>query len=209
MSFLDAALIIGSFSLAYTVAAMTPGPALIVVTQTSISASRRAGIFNALGFGVGALIWAICALFGLNLLFTEVPWIYQTVKILGGLYLLYLGYRLWRSKGIDGIEIRADALQTTSLAAFGKGLIIQLTNPEIIIFMGAVLSSLLPTDPPPAMLTVVLVIIFSVEFIWYSIVAIVCSHDRLRTGYARASRIIDRIAGTLLALIALRLFFWN
>src|SRR5215468_7065968 len=82
---------------AITVGAMSPGPSFVMVARTAVATSRTAGLFAALGMGVGGLVLAIAALLGLHSLLLAVPSAYVTLKVLGGLYLGYLGLRMWRS----------------------------------------------------------------------------------------------------------------
>jgi threonine/homoserine/homoserine lactone efflux protein len=186
------------FGLFHLVAVVGPGPSLIVVTQTSISLSRRAGIFNALGFGVGSVIWAVAAIFGLSLVFTAFPWIYVFVKTAGALYLIYLGVMLLLSKGMSEIADRA-------VSSFLKGLIIQISNPKVVIFMGSIMTTLLPKDPSSEMLIWVVAIIFINEFLWYSLVASVFSIATLRNAYLKVAKTVDRLAGMFLGGLGLRI----
>lgn len=73
-------LLLAAIGTAHLLAVLSPGPSFLVVARTAMASSRAAGIWAALGMGVGSLIWAVAALFGLNLLFTLVPWLYMTSR---------------------------------------------------------------------------------------------------------------------------------
>lgn len=197
--------ILGSFWLFHLLAVISPGPSLIVVTQTAISISRRAGVANALGFGIGSLIWAIAAIFGLGILFSAVPLIYAIVKAAGALYLIFLAFKLLRSDGIiDPVADNGTAAKT-GFGAFRTGLFIQLSNPKVVIFMGSILTTLLPQSASPVLLAWVLTIIFLNEFLWYSLVATMFSIDRVRAFYAKVSKTVDHIAGLFLGALGIRI----
>ena len=100
MNSLEFLFILGGFWLVHLLAVISLGPSLVVITKTSMSVSRQAGIANALCFGVGSVIWALAGIFGLGILFATVPWIYLVVKTADAFYLIFLGYRLLRSNGI-------------------------------------------------------------------------------------------------------------
>lgn len=202
---LDFFIVLSGFWLFHLLAVISPGPSLIVVTQTSISTSRQAGIANALGFGLGSVIWALAAIFGLGILFATIPWVYLIVKTAGALYLIFLGYTLLRSNGMVPIERPNCVEQQTHLKALLKGLIIQLSNPKVVIFMGSILTTLLPQNPPIGLLVCVIAAIFLNEFIWYSLVATAFSSNQLRECYARISKTVDRIAGLFLGALGLRI----
>ncbi|ENM5915680.1 LysE family transporter, partial [Vibrio mimicus] len=76
--------------------AMTPGPSFILVVQTAMSKSRSEAIRISIGLGLGASTFAFIASMGLIALFDAVPEFYIAFKVLGGLYLCYLGVKMWR-----------------------------------------------------------------------------------------------------------------
>ena len=51
----------------------------------------------ALGMGLGGALFGTLALAGLSALLLQVEWLYMTLKLIGGAYLVYLGIRMWRS----------------------------------------------------------------------------------------------------------------
>ena len=75
---------------------MSPGPSFVVVVRASAALSRRDGLASALGMGCGGLVFAGLALAGLQAVLMQVSWLYLVLKVAGGAYLCYLGYRIWR-----------------------------------------------------------------------------------------------------------------
>ena len=47
-------------------AAISPGPAVLMTARTGVTQGLRMGIWMAAGIGLGAVFWAVCALFGLD-----------------------------------------------------------------------------------------------------------------------------------------------
>lgn len=205
MTPLDFAITLAGFGVIHLLAVVSPGPSLIVVTRTSIAVSRNAGFMTALGFGVGSVIWALAAIFGLNILFSAVPWLYLAVKISGALYLIFLAYKLLRSKGLEEFAVEGALVPQSLVRSFLKGLFVQLSNPKVVIFMGSMLVTLLPKNPSPEMLMAVIVLIFFDEFVWYSLVAAAFSVERLRNTYRRVSKTVDRVAGVFLGGLGVRI----
>ena len=70
--------------------AVTPGPETILTIRLS-SLRRRAGLVYALGTATGTVIWMVLALTGVSALLTVYPAAVQVLKIVGGLYLCFLG----------------------------------------------------------------------------------------------------------------------
>lgn len=75
----------------------TPGPNMLLVSQTTVSCSRVDGILVACGVALGACAWALVATLGFALVFSIMPWIGNGLKALGGAYLIWLGVRMWRN----------------------------------------------------------------------------------------------------------------
>ena len=53
----------------HLVAAASPGPAILMSARTGVTEGFRTGLFLAMGLGLGAVFWAVAALFGLAVLF--------------------------------------------------------------------------------------------------------------------------------------------
>ena len=82
--------------LAYTacfLGLMSPGPNVLAVIGTAMGEGRKPGL--ALGFGVaaGSFCWATLTVAGLTTLITAYAWLLGAIKIAGGLYLLWLGFK--------------------------------------------------------------------------------------------------------------------
>ncbi len=81
---------------ALVLGAISPGPSFLFVARTAVAASRRSGIASAAGMGLGASIVCALALLGVRTVLAQAQWLYVTFKLLGGIYLCYLAWRLWR-----------------------------------------------------------------------------------------------------------------
>src|ERR1043165_1528940 len=82
---------------ALTVGVVSPGPSFVMIARTAVSSSRSDGVAAAVGMGTGGVLFAVAALVGLQAFLLAVPSLYLLLKVLGGLYLAYLGLRIWRS----------------------------------------------------------------------------------------------------------------
>ncbi|MCA1737551.1 MAG: LysE family transporter, partial [Actinobacteria bacterium] len=65
------AVVLGSVFAIHVLAMISPGPNVLVVTQTALSDTRRAGIVTALGVAVGSTLWSSAALFSLSVVFAQ------------------------------------------------------------------------------------------------------------------------------------------
>ena len=189
---------------ALTLGAMSPGPSFVMVARTAVAVSRAGGLAAALGMGVGGLVFAALALLGLHVLLTAVPGFYIAFKVAGGVYLIYLGWLIWRGArqplDMDGAPVRAGR-------SFWLALLTQLSNPKTALVYASVFVSLLPREVPAVAAALLLAIIFTIEAGWYAIVAFALSARSPRAAYLRSKTWIDRAAGTVMAALGLKLIY--
>jgi threonine/homoserine/homoserine lactone efflux protein len=198
-----------SIAVALTLGAMSPGPSFILVARTSVAVSRRDGLAAAVGMGVGGVFFSTIALLGLLAILTAVPLLHLALKVLGGTYLAYLGYRIWRGAR-QPVVLESTSLQNHAAQAwrsFVLGLVTQVSNPKTAIVYASVFASLLPHDIPSVVPVVLPIMVFAIETTWYSVVALALSSPSPRARYLASKRWIDRTAGTIMSLLGLKLIF--
>lgn len=181
---------------------VSPGPSFVFIAQRSISLSRGDGVSASLGMGLGGVIYAILALVGIQLLLLSFPLIYGALKVLGGLYLLYLAYKIGKaSKEALVIPSRDQPGRTNKSLSFGLGLITQLSNPKTAVVYSTVFATFLPAEFDWRFVVSLLISVFLIESLWYAFVAMVLSTRGPREVYRRFKKGIDRTAATLLGAI--------
>jgi threonine/homoserine/homoserine lactone efflux protein len=184
------------------IGAMSPGPSFVVVVRASAAVSRRDGLASALGMGCGGLVFAGLALAGLQALLMQVSWLYLVLKVAGGAYLCYLGYRIWRGAKVpletnDGTKPVAGGWRKSFAIAFAT----QISNPKTAIWYASVFAAFLPNPIPTWLFWAVPPLIFALEAGWYTIVALAFSAARPRAIYLGAKLWIDRFAGGVVGLL--------
>ncbi len=190
----------------HLLAVASPGPSTVLVIQTAAVAGRRGGLLAALAMMVGALLWATAALFGLQALFARFEWLYLAFRIGGAIYLFYLAIQLWRHARDPLPEIPVGlAIHMTGWQGFLRALLLQLSNPKIMVFFGSIFLSLLPQNLPAWMDATVLAVVAVNEFTWFALLAVVFSGGAARAFYRRAKLWLDRLMGGVLGLLGLRL----
>jgi threonine/homoserine/homoserine lactone efflux protein len=196
-------------ALVHLLAVASPGPSTVLVIQTAASSGRRGGLLAAVAMMVGALAWAAAALYGLQALFARFEWLYVAMRIGGGLYLLYLAAMLWRHAGAPLPVADPGEPRRSGWQVFVRALLLQVSNPKIVVFFGSIFLSLLPSQPPGWMQGAVLAIVAVNEFVWFALLALVFSGDSARAFYRRAKVWMDRVMGGVLGLLGLRLALWD
>jgi threonine/homoserine/homoserine lactone efflux protein len=199
-------LALAGLAVVHLLAVASPGPSTMLMIQTAAVAGRRSGLVAAVAMMGGAMVWAIAALFGLHVLFARFEWIYLAFRIVGAMYLLYLAVTLWRHARDPLPDVVAEgAAALSGWQGFLRALLLQLSNPKLIVFYGSIFLSLLPHNLPSWMDGIVLAIVAFNEFTWFALLALLFSGRPARAFYRRAKFWLDRFMGGALALLGLRL----
>ena len=203
---MEAAVALAGLAVIHLLAVASPGPSTVLVIQTAAGSGRRAALLAAFAMMLGALAWAAAALYGLQALFARFEWLYVAFRIGGGAYLLYLAFMLWRHAGAPLQEMSAEAAaRATGWHGFLRALLLQLSNPKIMVFFGSIFLSLLPAQTPAWMGGAALAIVAANEFIWFALLALLFSGDSARAFYRRTKLWLDRLMGGALAVLGARL----
>lgn len=125
----------------------TPGPAVLLAISNSVSNGPRSALVCSLGNALGLFIVSGIAMAGMGVVLATSTIAFTVLKVLGALYLIYLGYKQWNSRA----NVFSGANQTqsgTSWQLFGKGIVLALTNPKAILFFSALLPQFLTPGLP-------------------------------------------------------------
>ena len=190
---------------ALTVGVVSPGPSFVMVARMAAASSRSRALGAALGMGVGGLLFASAALLGLQSVLHAVPALYVALKVLGGLYLCYLGLLIFRSARqplpAEAIDPRASGARRS----FWLGLATQLSNPKTAIVYASVFAAFLPEQFSLAFAVALLALVFLVEAGWYSLVALALSSAAPQRAYLSCKAWVDRLAGAVMVGLGIRL----
>ena len=195
--------------LAHIIIMITPGPNTLLIAQTSATNSRVAGLLVALGVATMGLIWPILAIIGLGVILAKVGWIYSILKIVGGLYLIYLGYKSWRSAGQPVALTPSSVTHKHRKSFYFLGFFTSLSNPKVIIFMGSFFTSMLPITSP-TWVKIVVIIVFAINSLWWhTLVAYAFSTARVQNIYRASKSWLERVTGGVFMVLGARLALTN
>jgi threonine efflux protein len=184
-----------------------PGPNVVLVAHAAARESRVAGFMAALGLAAGAALWAAAAAIGLGVL-SALEWLQQILRLAGAAYLVWLGVQLWLKSGAAlpaTTSATAPAVATPGWRPFRLGIMANVANPISLVFFTGIFAAVLPPDLPVWVRAAAVLVIAVDALIWYASLALVFSSRPARSGYARARRWVDRIAGALLIAFGVRL----
>ncbi|AZM37835.1 threonine export protein RhtC [Acinetobacter baumannii] len=187
-------------------ALITPGSDFFLVSQTAVSRSRKDAVLVAFGICLGAMVWSLLALMGLNIIFEKMAWLKQGLLVAGGLYLCWLGYQMLRSAFSKGEQsIKQIVLPQSPYLFFMKGLLTNLSNPKAVIYFGSVFSLFLANPLFDQHHSLLFIIIAIETLLWFLVVAFVFSLPTFRTAYQNFAKWIDGISGGIFTLLGVYL----
>lgn len=122
---------------------ITPGPDLVYVLTQGISNGRMGGLVSALGVTSGILVHTIFAALGLSIILRTSALAFSIVKIVGALYLLYLGVKSIMSK--ENLALSKEK-KVSNYKIFTQGLLSNTLNPKVALFFMAFLPQFIHTN---------------------------------------------------------------
>ena len=111
---------------------LTPGPNMVYLISRSISQGRVAGLISLGGVALGFVFYMLCAAFGITAIVMAVPYAYDTLRVAGALYLLYLAWQALRPGGRSPFQVR-DLPKDSPRRLFAMGFLTNLLNPKIAV----------------------------------------------------------------------------
>lgn len=197
------------FLLAAILVTLSPGPDNLMVLSIGISRGRWRGVVFGLGCGLGCLSHTLLAALGISALVAASPVAFSVLKVVGGLYLIWLGTQALRNGGVARVD--GEAAESLSLQRyFAKGLFANAINPKVVVFFLSFLPQFVDVGQgDAAMQTLWLGSIFTVQA---CLIFGLLGYFSGRVGHwlnrrAGVGRWLDRLAGAVFIGLGARLIF--
>ncbi|MFA7284684.1 MAG: LysE family transporter [Candidatus Absconditabacterales bacterium] len=188
----------------HLLALMSPGPSTILIIKNSLGGSRKAGLATALGIGIGESIHVLYSILGLGFIISKSILALNAIKYAGGLYLLYLAYKLLQSKGSQAADINtAQALKPKQ--GLVQGFLTGVLNPKATIFFVSLFSLVIKPDTSIQILLVLGTLMTINAIVRFSLVSTLLTSNTIQSRYYKVSKYIDKIFGGLLGLFGIKL----
>jgi threonine/homoserine/homoserine lactone efflux protein len=185
----------------------TPGPNVLAVIGTSMTAGRSAGMAVALGVAAGSFSWAILTIMGLSALLAAYGPALAAIKIFGGCYLLFLAYKGFRSAAsAQGSEAKELARQSRGMSGYVMaGYAICMTNPKALLAWIAIISLGLKANAPMWVGAVIVAGTAILSASIHCLYATAFSTPSVARVYFKSRRIIQTLLGIFFAMAGIRL----
>lgn len=195
------------FLITVLIICITPGIDMMFILNRSISQGRDAGIYSALGVSVGAVVHTVLSGIGLSVILQTSVVLFTIIKIIGAVYLIYLGIQMFISKQ-SSISIKKTVYQSRR-KLFVQGVITNVTNPKVALFFISFIPQFISVDnqygPIPFL---ILGSIFAVMGAITSFIIAIFSSSlttKLRDNIV-AEKIINKISGAVFVILGISLF---
>ena len=187
-----------AFVLASAILLAIPGPTVTLVVSHALAGGRRTGWATVPGVALGDLIAMTISLLGAGAVLAASATLFTALKLVGAVYLLWLGVRLWRADpAADAFEGRAQA--ASDGAMFWHAFLITALNPKGIVFFIA----FVPQFVAPGFAPLPQFLILEATFVLLAVVnaalwALLAGQLRQRLRTPRLLRLVNRTGGGLL-----------
>jgi threonine/homoserine/homoserine lactone efflux protein len=200
-----------SFAVLAGLLTIVPGLDTAVVIRSTVAGGRRHGFATALGVGTGALLWGVAAAVGISALLVASTAAYTVVRLLGAVYLVWMGSRLLvgaLGRGrLGGVSDEQPGPTEPSLGrSWRRGLLTNLLNPKVGAFYLAVLPQFIPAHASHLLVGLLLALVHDLEgLVWFTAIVTGAHGIRGLLARRRTRRAVDAVTGATLVGFGLRL----
>ncbi|PCI86359.1 MAG: lysine transporter LysE [Hyphomicrobiales bacterium] len=182
---------------AFLLGAMSPGPNILAVIGTSMSEGRKSGTALAMGIAMGSFSWGLLSAVGLTALLATYASALFVIKIIGGCYLLWLGYKSLRSAAskYDLNTVTLDGDKRRPRDFFIRGYLIQMTNPKAALTWVAIITLGLAPDAPVWVAASIVTGATLLSIIMHGLYAVAFSTNLMVRVYSKARKYIQATLG--------------
>lgn len=132
-----------SFLIIIFIFAITPGPGVFALLARSLVAGARPCVSLAFGMAVSDVIYFILACYGLAVIAERWAGLFTVIRIVGAIYLLYLGWKMWHAPFDTSLRHDTDSGDFSVSRGLLQGFLISASNPKVIFFYIAFLPTIL------------------------------------------------------------------
>lgn len=183
--------------LAFFIVAVTPGPANVSNATIAMSHGRKISLTYAAGLSTGLVFWGLVAASGMGAVLQSSFYLLMAMKVLGGVYLLWLAYLSARSASREDDQ---EVVISGDRRWFLRGLLLNLSNPKSVLAWMAALSVGLDANDGIAAVVAATAVCIVIGFMNNGLYSILFSIGGMMRGYQRFRRKIDGAVAALFTL---------
>jgi len=201
-----------SFTVTAGLLTITPGLDTALVLRTAAVEGRKQAMLAGIGICSGCLLWGAAASFGLSALLAVSGFAYSVLRIVGAVYLGYLGIKLvirafGSTSSISPAEaVWAENRNRDSSLWLKRGLLTNLLNPKVGVFYLSFLPQFIPTGVPVWSFSILLALIHATEgLLWFLLLTNATESISSWLRQRRVVMALDSLMGAILIAFGLKL----
>jgi len=191
----------------HLLAAASPGPDFVLVSQQTLSNGKTSGFMVSIGIALGLSVHIIYSALGLAAVIANSSTTLWAIKIIGGCYLVYLGIKGLCAKAVNDVAHLNESKiikKHSNLKAIVKGFLCNALNPKAPIYFVALFTVVLSPDLPALHLVIYGLWMMMLQLLWFSAVVVLLSRPNVNAKFQRFGHWIDRMLGGAMILIGLK-----
>lgn len=194
-----------AFTFVAAVLAVTPGADTLLVMKNAIRLGSRAGLATTGGILAGTAVHAVVSALGISVVLAQSEALFQAVKGLGALYLVWLGIQAIRTAGRLPVPPQG-GVAPAARGAFMEGLITNVLNPKVAIFYIAFLPQFIAPGDPVLAKSVLLACIHNLlSLVWLGGSVLVVARGKRWIQTPSVQAWLSRFSGVILIGLGVRL----
>ena len=186
--------------------AITPGPSLAIVLKHTMHGGRKHGMYTGIAHGIGVTLYALLTVLGMAIIIKETPWLFDLIRYLGVIFLLWLSFKAFTSKSSSSEKI-IDLPQTSLSKSSYEGFMIAFLNPKLALFFLALFSQFIDENSLWQHKVIMVFTVGGIDTLWYCLIALIFSQSTMIKKLKDKTHIIEKVTGVALLLIATKIIF--
>jgi len=179
----------------HLLAAASPGPDFVMVTQQTLSNGKKSGLLVSFGIALGLSVHILYSSLGLAAVIANSSSLLWLIRLLGGSYLIYLGIKGLRAKPRPA-DNQPSAFETGSAAkTITLGFLCNALNPKAPIYFVSLFTIVLSPELPLYQLIIYGLWIMLLQFLWFSFVATLLASPPVYRRFKQCGHYFDRVCG--------------
>ena len=190
----------------HLLALISPGPDFAMIVKQSIVHSRRTSLLTSVGLGLGIAVHVFYSLIGIGLIISQSIIIFNIIKWVGAVYLIYIGIMSLRSKAKNIVENTGlnGAESISTFQAIKTGFLTNAFNPKVTLFFLALFTQVINLNTPTVIKSAYGLEMILATMIWFSFVSIVLTNPIIKNKFLKVSHIVEKITGGILIVFGIK-----
>jgi len=187
---------------------IVPGPDFFVVMKNSITSGKGNGAMAALGITTGHVCYSLLAIFGIIFILANMYYVFLTIKIMGAIYLVYLGIRsiISARQSMNFSTSQMKVQNVSYLTSYRQGFFSTILNPKALLYYISILPQFLSTgDAVTSQIAVLSAIVTTVILLWFTFCVYIFQYIKLLFTNRKVKAIFDYTVGAILIGLSLNL----